>query len=138
MIVQEIELRTRYAETDQMGVIYYGTYATYYEVARVEAFRKMGISYKNMENEHRVMMPVIENTSRYLRSVHYDELLRIRVIIPKLPTVKMLYKYEFYNEANELVHTGETLLCFMNMDTRRPCRPPKSILDIIVPYFDKK
>ena len=138
MLVQEIQLRTRYAETDQMGVIYYGTYATYYEVARVEAFRKMGISYKEMETKEGIMMPVVENKSAYLLPVHYDELLTIRVIIPKMPTVKMLYKYEFYNEAGKLVHTGETLLCFMRMDNNRPCRPPKSILTIMEKYFDKK
>lgn len=138
MIVQEIQLRTRYAETDQMGVIYYGTYATYYEVARVETFRKLGISYKDMEDKERVMMPVVENKSRYLFPVHYDELLTIRVIIPKMPTVKMLYKYEFYNEAGTLVHTGESLLCFVGKDTNRPCRPPKSILAIMSPYFEKK
>lgn len=135
MIQIDTELRTRYAETDQMGVIYYGVYSTYYEVARVEAFRKMNIDYRKMELEDGVMMPVLENKSRYLKSLKYGEVITIRVIVREKPSVKVRYEYEIYNEKKQLVHLGESTLCFMNIKTRRPCRPPQNLMAMVEPYF---
>lgn len=134
MFVHKTQIRVRYAETDQMGYAYYGNYATYYEVARVEALRAAGLSYKVME-ESGIMMPVLENHAKYIAPAMYDEVLTIETTIAELPTARITFRYAFYNEAGKLIHTGETLLCFMRKDTRRPCRLPEEFLTILQPHF---
>ena len=116
MYKAEVKVRVRYAETDQMGYVYYGNYMTYYEVARVEALRAMGMSYKDLEMNG-VMMPVLESHSRYLLPGRYDEELTIHVRIPEFPKVKIKFDYEFFNEHGKLIHRGETTLAFINMKT---------------------
>ncbi|MEP0711678.1 MAG: thioesterase family protein, partial [Algoriphagus sp.] len=102
MYIAKTQIRVRYAETDQMSYVYYGNYAMYFEVARVEAMRSIGFSYKEMEDEG-VMMPVLESHFRYLRPGKYDELLTIKTSIPTLPGAKIRFEYEVYNEAEELI-----------------------------------
>ncbi|WKN44296.1 acyl-CoA thioesterase [Tunicatimonas pelagia] len=128
------QVRVRYGETDQMGYVYYGNYASYYEVARVEALRHLGMSYRKLE-ESGVMMPVLENHSYYHQPVLYDDLLTIKVILAKMPSVKITFDYEFRAEGRALVHSGKTVLAFMNADTKRPCRPPQVMLELLKPYF---
>ena len=94
MYQSETSVRVRYGETDQMAYVYYGNYAMYYEVARVESLRKLGVTYRELE-ENGVMMPVLENHSRFLAAARYDELLRIVVIIREMPTVKIKFEYKF-------------------------------------------
>ncbi len=135
MYTAEVKVRVRYAETDQMGYVYYGNYMTYYEVARVEALRAMGLNYKDLE-ENGVMMPVLESHSRYLLPGKYDEELTIKVRIPELPKVKIKFDYEFFNEEGKLIHRGETTLAFINMNTGKPVRMPEEMDRVLRPFYD--
>ncbi len=135
MFSHEVQLRVRYADTDQMGYTYYGNYAVYYEVARVESFRHLGYAYKQLEDAC-IMMPVLELKSKYLHPAKYDDLLTIRVIIPELPGVRIHYFYEVYNEDGIQLNKGETILAFINMKSGRPVRMPERIKKILSPYFE--
>ena len=137
MLTKEIRIRVRYAETDQMGYVYYGNYATYYEVARVESLRSLGFSYKLLE-EQGVIMPVVENKSKFIRPAKYDDLLTIKVNIKELPSERITFEYEIYNEQEKLINLGETILAFVNMSSRRPCKAPESIITLLKPFFDGK
>lgn len=128
------KIRVRYGETDQMGYVYYGNYAEFYEVARVEMMRSLGMTYKSMEDQG-VMMPVIELHCKYLKPALYDQEISIRVFITEMPRARMHFKYELTNEAGELINTGETLLVFVNMKTNRICFIPKQLADKLKPYF---
>jgi acyl-CoA thioester hydrolase len=134
MFTAETQIRVRYAETDQMGYVYYGNYAMYFEVARVEAMRSSGFSYKGMEDEG-VMMPVLESNIRYLKPGKYDELLTIKTRIPTLPGVRIRFEYDVFNEANELITEGWTTLTFLKKDSHKPTRPPHNLLALLKPYF---
>ena len=128
------KIRVRYGETDQMGTVYYGNYAAYYEAARVESLRDLGFIYREME-EKGIMLPVIENHSYFMGPAHYDELITIRTRIPELPRVRIKFEYEVYNEKNDLINTGNTILAFINRNTGVPTRPPKEIMDTLAPFF---
>ncbi|MEX2591694.1 MAG: thioesterase family protein [Anditalea sp.] len=134
MFIAENEIRVRYAETDQMGYVYYGNYAMYYEVGRVEALRSAGFSYRQMEEEG-VIMPVLEIHSKYLKPGKYDELLIVRTLIKEMPGIRIKFNYEVFNEQGELINEGETTLVFLKKDSHRPCRPPAYLLDLLKPYF---
>jgi len=137
MFVFNTQLRVRYADTDQMGYVYYGNYAAYYEVARVESLRHLGYAYRDLERQG-TMMPVLENHSRFLLPAMYDELLRIEVTMKEPPSVRILFFYKIFNEEDKLIHTGNTLLAFVKIDTGRPCRPPKILLELFNPFFDEE
>ena len=134
MYTHEVKIRVRYADTDQMGYVYYGNYAAYYEVARVESFRSLGYAYKNLE-EAGVMMPVLELRVKYLLPAKYDDLLTVKVTIPDFPKVKIRYIYDVYNEQGEHLNTGETTLAFINMESGRPTRMPEVMNQLLKPYF---
>lgn len=134
MYQAETQLRVRYAETDQMSYVYYGNYAMYFEVARVEALRSIGFSYSQMEGEG-VMMPVLESHFRYLKPGKYDELLTIKTTIPVMPGVRIRFEYEVYNEQHQLITEGWTILTFLKKESHLPTRPPKNLLDLLKPYF---
>jgi acyl-CoA thioester hydrolase len=134
MYVSETSIRVRYGETDQMGYVYYGYYAMYYEVARVESLRQLGLSYREMEAMG-VMMPVLENKSKYLAPGRYDDLLRIVTTLREKPSVKIKFEYEIFNGENKLIHQGETLLVFVDKKTNRPCRPPEAMEKVLAPFF---
>ncbi len=134
MFQAETQIRVRYAETDQMGYVYYGNYAMYFEVARVEAMRSAGFSYKEME-ENGVMMPVLESHFRYLKPGKYDELLTIKTTIPEMPGVRIRFEYRVLNEIGELITEGWTTLTFLKKDTHHPTRPPANLLALIKPFF---
>jgi acyl-CoA thioester hydrolase len=129
------KIRVRYGETDQMGYVYYGNYAEFYEVARVEMMRSLGMTYKSME-ERGVMMPVVELHCKYLKPAFYDQEISIKVIIKAMPRARMLFNYELTNEAGDLINTGETLLVFVNMKTNRLCFIPSELADGLKPYFE--
>lgn len=135
MFEGQTQIRVRYAETDQMGYVYYGNYATYFEVARVETLRQMGLSYKELEDQG-VMMPVLENWSKYIAPAKYDELLTIKVKIKDGPQVRISFHYEIYNSSDKLIHIGETKLVFVDIETRRPCLIPDRFINIINKYFE--
>ncbi|MFZ6011406.1 MAG: acyl-CoA thioesterase [Bacteroidota bacterium] len=134
MYTSETTLRVRYGETDQMGYVYYGIYAMYYEVARVESLRRLGLTYRELE-EMGVMMPVLENHSKYIAPARYDDLLRVVTVIREKPSVKIRFEYEIYNEENKLIHQGETLLVFIDKKNNRPCRPPEVMAKVLEPFF---
>ncbi len=130
----DTKIRVAYADTDQMGYVYYGNYGRFYEIARVESLRNLGLTYKALE-ESGVMMPVLENHSKYLAPARYDELLTVRTIIKEMPQVRIKFNYEIFDEAEKMIHLGETLLVFVNMQTGRPCRIPENMENVLQPYF---
>ena len=134
MYTCETTIRVRYGETDQMGYVYYGNYAMYYEVGRVESLRKLGLSYRELETMG-VMMPVLENKSKYLAPAHYDDLLKVVTTIREKPGVRIKFEYEIFNQEGKLINQGETLLVFINMKTNKPCRPPEEMEKVLAPYF---
>jgi acyl-CoA thioester hydrolase len=135
MYISETSIRVRYGETDQMGYVYYGYYAMYYEVARVESLRQLGLTYREIE-EMGVMMPVLENKSKFLAPARYDDLLRIVTTLREKPGVKIRFEYEIFNSKNTLIHLGETLLVFINKSTNRPCRQPPEMEKILARFFE--
>ncbi|HAE67899.1 MULTISPECIES: acyl-CoA thioesterase [Sphingobacterium] len=135
MFVFDHQIRVRYAETDQMGYVYYGNYAAFYEIARTEMLRSTGISYKELE-EMGVMLPVTEMKTKYLKPGKYDDLITIRVTIRQKPAVRIIFEYELFNESGELLNQGETTLVFVNMEKNRPCMPPQVFLDKMSNYFN--
>jgi acyl-CoA thioester hydrolase len=135
MLQNATKLRVRYGETDQMGYMYYGNYAEFFEVGRVEMLRSLGLTYSAME-ANGIMMPVLELNCKYLKPARYDEEITINVIMDKMPGVKIHFKYELFNEKQELIHIAETLLAFINMKTNRPCLPPQDFIDKLKPFFE--
>lgn len=123
MNFHEFKVRVRYAETDQMGVVYHGNYAQYFEMGRVEWLRNLGLSYSFME-ANGVMLPVVSLTINYKKPARYDDLLTVRTIFKKQESVKIEFDYEIMNEAGELLTTGNSVLVFVNMKTGRPVLPP--------------
>ncbi|MCA5006072.1 acyl-CoA thioesterase [Sphingobacterium bovistauri] len=134
MFVHEEKIRVRYAETDQMGYVYYGNYAAYYEVARTEMLRTTGFSYKELEDMG-VMMPVLEMNIKYNQPAKYDELLTIKIIIKEKPAVRIKFDYEVYNESGDLLNIGSTQLVFVDMKKNRPCKAPDVFMQKLAPYF---
>jgi acyl-CoA thioester hydrolase len=124
MIRTETQLRVRYAETDQMGYVYYGNYATYFEVARTDWVRHLGTPYAHFERDYGVMLPVLELKLQYLKPATYDDLLTIRTEVRTRPGIKIHFHHQVYNEAGELLVTGEVVLVFISKETMKPCRPP--------------
>ena len=125
----EVQIRVRYKETDQMGVMHHSNYVNYYEVARTELMRSRGLTYKEMEARG-VMLPVREVTMNYIAPALYDDLLTVRIRIAEKPGVKLNFEHEIYNEAGVLLNTGTVMLVFQNSETRRPCRVPEWFLEI--------
>jgi acyl-CoA thioester hydrolase len=136
MLQHEIKIRVRYAETDQMGYVYYGNYATYYEVARVELIRNYGITYKTIE-ENGVMMPVLENYTKFIKPAKYDDLLSLKVTVKEKPGVRIKFNYEIFNEAGDLLNIGETTLVFINIKTMKPCMAPAVLTEVTDKFFNK-
>jgi len=135
MFKTETQLRVRYAETDQMGVVYHSNFFVYFEVARAEAIRQIGFTYKEMENTG-VIMPVVEATARYLRPALYDDFLTIITTLKELPTNhKMEFTHEVYNAKQELLATGKILLYFMDAKSMQKTTLPDAIRSAIEPYF---
>ncbi len=134
MYISETTLRVRYAETDKMGYVYYGNYTQYYEVGRVEALRSLGTSYKEME-DNGIMLPVHTCSIKYIKPAAYDDLLVIKTIIKELPTVRISFDYEIYNQKNELINTASTTLVFIKIATNRPCAAPEGFMEKIKKFF---
>lgn len=128
-------IRVRYAETDQMGIVYYGNYAQYFEVGRVESIRNLGFTYKEMEAMG-VIMPVVEMHSKYLRPAHYDDLLTIKTMVKELPKDHRIeFDQEVYNETGKLLTIGRVVLYFINAATREKTLMPDALHKTLEPYF---
>jgi acyl-CoA thioester hydrolase len=130
MNYHQTNFRVRYSETDQMRVVYHGNYAQYFEVGRVEWLRNKGVSYKWME-ENGIMLPVVSLTMNYKKPARYDELLTLKTIMVKQSSVKIEFDYELYNEKQELLTTGSSILVFVNMKTGKPMAPPNYLLELL-------
>jgi len=126
----EIEIRVRYAETDQMGIVHHGNYALYLEMARIEWLRKLGISYKSMEEEG-IGLPVVSLSINFKKSALYDDVIKVKTQLKKQPTALVQFEYELTNQNDELLCTAEVVLAFMDMKTKRPTRPPKYFLEAL-------
>ncbi len=134
MYSDKTQIRVRYGETDQMGFVYYGHYALYYEVGRVEAIRKLGISYRTFE-QHDVLMPVVKVEARYIQPARYDDLLTIQTTITKLPDRFITFEVEIRNEALVLLHKAVVTLCFRHRHTGKMLRAPDVILEKLKAHF---
>ena len=137
MIITETKIRVYYEDTDQMGVVYYGNYARYYEIGRTEMIRDLGFTYRQME-EMNIMLPARSLKINYMKPAHYDDLLIVRTIIDTIPKVKFPIKTEIYNEQGELINSGEVVLVFYNSKTNRPTSAPKFFIDEMTRLFNKK
>lgn len=134
MFVYSTKIRVRYAETDQMGYMYHGNYAQFYEVGRAEMLRSLGASYGEVEAAG-VIMPIAELKSKFIRPARYDDEIEVRVILAKLPTMRMHFTYELYNESGMLINVGETTLAFVDIKTKKPCVAPQQFIDLLSTYF---
>lgn len=134
--VQTTQLRVRYGETDQMGYCYYGNYAQYFEVGRVEAMREIGMSYRELE-EKGIMLPVSEFQVKYILPAMYDDLLTIETKISSLKGARITFDYIITNEAGKTISTASTTLVFVSKATMRPISAPDHFTELILPYVNK-
>lgn len=135
MYANEISLRVRYGETDQMGYLYYGNYAEYYEVGRVETIRSLGMTYKELEEVHGIWLPVVSLESRFIRPAYYDDLLLLRTEIRRLPDQYITFHTEIFNERRKLVNTGRVRLCFFEAKSKKVAPAPEMLLERLRGYF---
>lgn len=127
----------RYAETDRMGLLYYGNYALYYEIGRVEAIRSLGITYKDIEDKLKVLMPVVSMSCRFIRPAYYDEEVRIRTILDKWPESSIIFRSEILRMDGELINSGEVRLVFVGASDFKRVEVPIEIRNKLKPYFEK-
>ena len=136
MFNSETNIRVRYSETDQMNVVYHGNYAQYFEVARAEAIREMGITYKEME-EMGIVMPIVELHTKFLRPAKYDDLLTIKTQLRELPTGHRIeFHHEVYNEDGKLLTIGRVVLYFLDAKTMARSVMPAALANHLLPYFN--
>jgi acyl-CoA thioester hydrolase len=136
MFNSETNIRVRYSETDQMNVVYHGNYAQYFEVARAEAIREMGITYKEME-EMGIVMPIVELHTKFLRPAKYDDLLTIKTQLRELPTGHRIeFHHEVYNEEGKLLTIGRVVLYFLDAKTMARSVMPAALANHLLPYFN--
>lgn len=134
MFTCDITQRIRYGETDQMGYVYYGRYAEFYEIGRTELMRKLGFAYKELESRG-VLLPVVSMSIKYIRPAVYDEQITIRTTLRKMPTARITFHNEIFNQAGDLLNEAECHLVFTDVTTRRPTRPPQDMLLALQPFF---
>lgn len=126
----QISIRVRYAETDQMGVVYHGNYAQYFEMGRVEWLRNQGVSYKELE-ESGVMLPVVSLSMNYKKPAYYDDELTVVTKLKFLGGVKIEFDYEIINQNGDLLTTANSILVFVDMATKRPISVPKNLENLL-------
>ncbi|OIQ16325.1 thioesterase family protein [Lacinutrix sp. MedPE-SW] len=130
MKTDKIDIRVRYAETDQMGVVHHGNYALYLEIARIEWLRKLGISYRKMEDDG-IGLPVASLSVKYKKPIRYDDVITVKTTLKKAPSVKVEFEYEILNDFGEILSTASVDLVFVNLKTNRPTKPPQYFLDAL-------
>jgi acyl-CoA thioester hydrolase len=136
MITHTENIRVRYGETDQMGYLYYGNYAQYYEVGRVELIRSLGVTYKELEDEHGIWLPVVSLDMRFVRPAYYDELLRVETTVRELPDTHIVFHVEVFNEKNKLVNAGRVRLCFFDAKQKKVVQAPDFLLERMAPHYE--
>ncbi len=135
MFSHEVQVRVRYGETDQMGYLYYGNYAQYFEVGRVELIRSLGITYKELEEVHGIWLPVVSLEMRFVRPAYYDDLLTVRSELRELPDDHIVFHVEIKNEKGKLVNSGRVRLCFFEAKSKKVVQAPDYLLEKLRNYF---
>ncbi len=136
MFTSETQIRVRYAETDQMGVVYHSNYFLYFESARAESIRQLGFTYAGMEKMG-IVMPVVDVHCRYVRPAVYDDLLTIKTTLKELPVHhKIVFHHEIFNEKNELLAAGKIILNFTDAKSKKPAAMPSQLLERLQSYFN--
>ena len=129
------QIRVRYGETDQMGYLYYGYYALYYEVGRAESIRELGFTYRQLE-EMGIMMPVVELNAQYFRPALYDDLITVKTILKELPEgPKIQFHSELYNEQQQLLNKGITTLVFYDSKEKKKIDMPPQLTERLTSFF---
>ncbi len=136
MIHTKHSLRVRYGETDPMKYVYYGNYAEYLEIGRVELFRSIGMSYNEIENQG-IWLPVSEYKIKYLRPAFYDEKLEIHTYIKKIPGVRIEFEYEIFNEDHVKITEASTTLFFLDAQTKKIVKCPDYLMELIKANWNK-
>lgn len=136
MLTHETQIRVCYADTDKLGVVYYGTYPRFYEIARTELLRNYGISYREIE-ENGLVWPVRSLNITYLKSAYYDDLLTVRSSVEEIPYVRLKIKTEIFNAQKELINHGEVVLISTNPITGKAMRTPKWLIEKFEEFFAK-
>jgi acyl-CoA thioester hydrolase len=138
MFITETQIRVRYAETDQMNVVYYGNYAQYFEVARTESIRNLGFTYKEMEAVG-IIMPVVEMHTKYLRPAHYDDLLTIKSIVREMPVDhRIVFEHEVFNSEKKLLTLSKVILYFVKMSSFEKTVMPERLHGLLRKFFTEK
>jgi len=135
MLIHEFQKRVRYGETDQMGYLYYGRYAEYFEVGRVETIRSLGLTYKELEDKHGIWLPVVSLDMRFVRPAYYDDLLTVHTEIRKMPDEYITFHCEVFNEKRKLINAGTVRLCFFAAASKKVVPAPEHLLEKLRPYF---
>jgi acyl-CoA thioester hydrolase len=137
MYTSTTQIRVRYGETDQMGYLYYGFYALYYEQGRAEAIRQLGFTYKELEQQG-IMMPVIEMNAKYKRPALYDDLITVKTSVKELnrDSPQIQFHSELYNEAGKLLNEGVVTLVFVDSNTKKKINLPEVLVEKLTPYFE--
>lgn len=136
MYVHEHKIRVRYRETDQMGFVYYGNYALYYEIGRAEMIRSIGVTYKTLENDYGIIMPVLSMETKYVGSAYYDELITVRTILEDFPTKMIVFRHEILNEQGKIINKAILKLFFMDRTTYRRVSTPEFLQEKLRPHFE--
>ncbi len=127
--------RVRYAETDKMGYLYYGHYAKYYEIGRVEAIRSLGTSYASMEDDMGIMLPVLSLESRYIKPAFYDEEIEIQSILNEMPDKMITFHHKLLNSNQEIINKATVKLFFVDMQSGKRVSAPNILTDQLKKYF---
>ncbi len=136
MYQTEFKKRVRYAETDKMGYLYYGNYAKYYEIGRVEALRELGLSYRKMEDVMQILLPVLSLESRYRLPAYYDDEITIITQLRELPIKLFSFYHELYNPAGKVINTANVKLFCVDLKTNKRVDCPEVLIDKLKPYFE--
>ena len=134
MFEHQIKFRVLYSDTDKMGYMYYGQYAKYLEMGRVEALRSLGLSYRSMEDSG-VMLPVLDLKLKYIKPLYYDDEVTLTTKICDMPKARIYFEYELKNPMGEITTLAETTLVFIDHLNDKPCIIPANFKSIIKPYF---
>lgn len=137
MIEHEYKFRVTYPDTDKMGTMHHANYAKYYETARWELFRSIGVPYNSLE-EAGVMCPVIQMNFKFIKATRYDEQLTVKTTLKAIRGVRIWFEYKLYNEQNELINEAETELAFVGKDNWKPCAAPDLLVLAITNYSQSK
>jgi acyl-CoA thioester hydrolase len=137
MIEHKHQFRVAYPDTDKMGTVHHSVYPKYYEIARWELFRSIGVAYSQVE-EQGFMIPVLSMNFKFIKTTRYDELLTVVTTLKSIKGVRLWFTYQLYNEQSELINEGETELAFVNAATWKPCPAPEFVLSAIQHHTRKQ